>query len=405
MKTDTKTNAKLRKLSSIVSLCIIGAILLGQITLRVIEKRKVEKLHDNVVTAGQAYLQTKYGFTTDLTDETEYPARQRILLGEGIYEFSAEYNGRKFYVWVNSNTDDTDKCKDSYQYEDMFSEIKNRLYAEFPTSFIHYFWIGDDDEWETSHLLNGGFSEYYDGSNLDDILKKSGMGNIKFCVANASFKDSDIPQMLSDLNFSYCLTAFDNAEHLNEFQKLVEDTGTQLSTEYTLYKYAYPYITENINNLHGEVSTPQIVLHDAEDFVYSYLPIENSGFPVAADIAPPTALETKAFTELFYYAGSKTSEGYDERQYVDTPVSVPHYFECGYGDVMIYYPLEKLKKYRIEDISYAWYSRGGFSNNRNIEKPVVFGDYAVLRLQYGEMYFMLVNMSGKGEYTPGWAVK
>ena len=160
MKTDTKTNAKLRKLSTIVSLCIIGAILLGQITLRVIEKRKVEKLHDNAVTAGQAYLQTKYGFTTDLTDETEYPARQRILLGEGIYEFSAEYNGRKFYVWVNSNTDDTDKCKDSYQYEEMFSEIKNRLYAEFPTSFIHYFWIGDDDEWETSHLLNGGFSEY-----------------------------------------------------------------------------------------------------------------------------------------------------------------------------------------------------------------------------------------------------
>ena len=59
MKTDTKTNAKLRKLSTIVSLCIIAAILLGQITLRIIEKKKAEKLHDNAVAAAQEYLQTK----------------------------------------------------------------------------------------------------------------------------------------------------------------------------------------------------------------------------------------------------------------------------------------------------------------------------------------------------------
>ncbi len=404
MKTDTKTNAKLRKLSTIVSLCIIAAILLGQITLRIIEKKKAEKLHDHAVAAAQEYLQTKYGFTTNLKDESEYPARRNILLRQGIHEFSAEYNGRSFYVWVNTNSEAINKCKDSYQFEDMYAEIKNRLYSEFPTSFIHYFWLGDDDEWDASMLLYGGFSEYYDGSNLDDIIKKCGKGGIKFCVANASFKDSDLPQMLSDLNFSYCLTAFDTEDHLNEFKKLV-DSDSQLFTEYSQYKYAYPYITENINNLHGEISTPQIVLREAEDYVYSYLPIENAGFPVAADIAPPTALETKAFTELFYYGGSKTSPAYDEREYVDTPVSVPQYFECGYGDVMIYYPLEKLKNYRIEDISYAWYSRGGFSNNRNIEKPVIFGDYAVLRLQYGEMSFMLVDMSGKGEYTPGWAAK
>ena len=384
----------------VICLCIYIALLLSQIH----EKTEAKKLHDDAVTAAQGYLQSKYGFSASISDETEYPARQRLLLKYGIYEFTSEYNEKTFSVWVNKNKENGILCKDSYQLDDMYSDIKNRLEDEFPVSFISDFWLGDTDEWETGLFLHGGFSDYYDGTNLNEIITKSGKGHIDMCVAEASFEDSDIDKKLSDLNFTYCLTAFDSAEHLDEFKKFI---GTEKTAfyDYTQYKYAAPYITEHIDNLSGEKTKLNIDIKHSDDFMYAYLPVENRNFLASENIEPPSKLDANYFIDLFEFKGSKLTKAYDEREYVDTPVSEPWQFNCRFGDIMIYYPLDKLSEYDVEDLGGAWRSQSSIHNNRDIEKLVIFGDYAVLRLQFTNMDFMLVDMSGKDTYTPGWAEK
>ena len=66
----------------------------------------------------------------------------------------------------------------------------------------------------------------------------------------------------------------------------------------------------------------------------------------------------------------------------------------------IYYPLEKLDGYDIEKVGLAWFSAGGMSDNHNIEKARVCGDYAVFNMPYGEDYFRLVYSENLAEYEP-----
>lgn len=392
---------KARKIAAAICLCIL-VVLLSSIIYRKIEAKK---LHDAAVTQAQDYLHSKYGFSASISDETEYPRRQQWLLKYGIYEFTSEYNGKTFSVWVNNNSENGILYKDSYQFDEMYSDIKNRLEDEFPVSFISDFWLGDNDEWDTGISLYGGFSDYYDGTNLNEIIMKSGKGNITMCVAEASFESSDIDKKLSNLNFIYCLTAFDSAKHLDEFEKFI-GTETTAFNDYTKYKYAAPYITEHIDNLSGKKTKLNIDIKHSDDFMYAYLPVENRNFPTSGNINPPSKIDINYFIGRFEFKGSEYTKAYDEREYVNTPVSEPWQFRHRYGDVMIYYPLDKLSGYDIEELGGAWSSEGsGFVSNRNIESLVVFGDYAVLRLQFSNMDFMLVDMSGKGKYTPGWAEK
>ena len=367
-------------------------------------KAEAKKLHDAAAAQAQEYLQSKYGFDAPMSDESEYPLRQKWLLEESVYEFSSEYDGRKFTVWVNTSDGDNIRCKDSYQFDDMYSDIKDMIVAEFPESFISDLWLGDNDEWETYISLKGGFSDYYDGTNLDEMMKKSGKGVIEVCVAESSLEDSELEKKLSELNIKYCLTAFDTAEHLDEFQKFCE-SGQSYLHEFTEYKYAVPYITEHIDNYSGERKTLAIDLKDCGEFKYVYLPVENTGFPESEETSPPTKMDLGLFNRGFVWKGSEYNSAYDEREYIDTPVSDPWGFETRYGDVMVYYPLEKLKGNNIDDLRFAWRSYGGFANDRDIEKFKVFGDYAVLRLEFGDTRFMIVDMSGKDEYIPGWMNK
>ena len=330
-------------------------------------KAEAKKLHDAAAAQAQEYLQSKYGFDAPMSDESEYPLRQKWLLEESVYEFSSEYDGRKFTVWVNPSDGDNIRCKDSYQFDDMCAKFKDMIEAEFPKSYISDLWLGDNDEWKTGNSLYGGFSDYYDGTNFVEMIKKNGKGSITVCVAESSLEDS-----------------------LNKF---------------TEYKYAVPYITEHIDNLSGEKKKLAIDLKDCGEFKYAYLPVEIRGFPESEETSPPTKMDLGLFNMGFVWGGSDYNSAYDEREYIDTPVSDPWGFETRYGDVMVYYPLEKLKGHNIDDLGFAWRSYSGQTNNRNIEKLTVFGDYAVLRLAFGDTRFMIVDMSGKDEYIPGWMKK
>ncbi len=395
-----KVRKKAGTILTVVWACSVAAFF----SYKIYNKVEAKKKHDAAAVLAQEYLQSKYGFDAEMTDDSEYPMRQGLLLKKSIYEFSSEHDGRKFTVWVNTSDGDNVRCKDSYQFDDMYSDIKDMIGAEFPESFISYLWLGDNDEWETCISLKGGFSDYYDGTNLYEMMKKSGKGSIEVCVAESSLEDSELEKKLSELNFSYCLTAFDTAEHLDEFQKSFVSNKTYFN-DFLKYQYAVPYITGHIDNYSGERKTLAIDLKDCGEFKYVYLPVENTGFPESEETSPPTKMDLGLFNMGFVWGGSDYNSAYDEREYIDTPVSDPWGFETRYGDVMVYYPLEKLKGHNIDDLRFAWRSYGGFANDRNIEKFKVFGDYAVLRLELPSTRFMIVDMSGKDEYIPGWKDK
>ena len=357
-----------------------------------------QKLHDAAAVSAQEYLQSKYGFTSTMSDETEYPMRQEGLLEKNVYEFSSEYNGRNFYVWVNKSDDNNIRYKDSYQFDDIYSDIESELKSEFPESFISYFWIGDNNEWDTNFSLYGGFAEYYNGDNLDELMK-NGRGSVTMCIADATLENTAITQKLSDLNFSYCLTVFDNTEHLDEFEKFSEKKSSVIS--YIWYEYAAPYITEHKDNFGGEEHKLNIDIKQCGEFSYAYL--SNMDFPFSESIKPPEKVDTNTFINHFRYENSDVKKSYDEREYVDAPVSEAWKFEGGSEDVIIYYPLDKLGNHNIDDIGGAWFLYGGESNNRNIDNILVFGDYAVMHLGFGTREFMLVDTSGKDQYIPQWA--
>jgi transposase len=70
--------------------------------------------------------------------------------------------------------------KDSYQFDDMCAKFNDMIEAEFPKSYISDLWLGDDDEWKTGNSLYGGFSDYYDGTNFVEMIKKNGKSFICF---------------------------------------------------------------------------------------------------------------------------------------------------------------------------------------------------------------------------------
>ena len=238
---------KMKKESIAVSILMFISIAtaIGMKCIEFHEKKEKQKLHDSAAVAAQEYLQSKYGFTSAMSDETGFPERQKVLLRDNIYEFSSEYGGKDFYVWVNKNDDSSIRCKDSYQHDEICSDIEKELKKEFPVSFISYFWIGDNDEWQTDISLHGGFSDYYTGDNLDELMK-NGRASLTMCIADASIENTNVTQKLSDLNFRYCLTVFDTAEHLDEFEKF---SGKSIfASSYMDYQYAAPYFTEHRDN-------------------------------------------------------------------------------------------------------------------------------------------------------------
>lgn len=393
---------KASKIIGIVSVCT-AAVLLSVKGYGMIKERQ---RYNEAVKAAQDHLQSKYGFSSDMSDDTQYPVRQKSLKDKNIYEFSSEHNGKSFSVFVNLDDESNIRCKDSYQLDEMYNEIKGRLEAEFPDSYIANCWLGDNDEWQTGHHLYGAFYDLYDGSNLDEIMKNSGLGQIEMCVTDTSLEGSDIYSKLEELNITYCFTAFDTKEHLEEFENL-NGKGKKVIfdyTDYADYEYAAPYITEHIDNINGEKVSRSFCVERADEFMYTYASKNSpSDFPASEYIKSPSVIETKYFTSHFKYNGSEYKEAYDEREYVDTPLTKAWQFHNGFDDLLLYFPLDKLNGHDIEDLGCAWHSNGGFANDRNIEKLVVFGDYAVARLEMNSLEVMLVDIKGKGEYIPSWA--
>lgn len=339
------------------------------------------------------YVRNKYGFEPEFVDETENVFdREKI----GIMYLNFQYNGKKFRV-VSDCLKDNTVCVDNYQYEEVKQALTDKILSECPNGKT----VNVDVAYNTplfqeffgGYLYYYGFETYYDGSNLDEILTNC-RGEVEMVFADTVFSDMDILDWLTERNIDVEFTSFDTEEHLEQFE-----AASSMVSSYSRYKMLAPYITDHLEIKDGEKQGLNISFQSCGDFIYSYFYAGDNGFPVSREV---TATEMNEGSTTF---AADMFARYDEGEYVSKPLTKEYYFDCGYGDIYIYYPLEKLKDYDIENIGAAWYSQGGQLNNRRIEKLSVCGDYAVFVLPFDKITFMLVDTSGYDEYIPGWTKK
>ena len=141
-------------------------------------------------------------------------------------------------------------------------------------------------------------------------------------------------------------------------------------------------------------------MQNCDEFEYAYFPVELMALETQQDDIQPvrTYEESKLRGRLL-----EIYTNYGEEKWLNKPLSDEYYFDGIYGDVYIYYPLDKLDGYDLNSVGLAWFSAGGMSNNRNITKAEICGDYAVYRMPFGEDYFMFVDIGGYGEYVPDYS--
>lgn len=328
------------------------------------------------------YIRNKYGFEPEFIDVTESVFDREEL---GIMHLNFQYNGKEFMV-ISDCLNDNTVCADTYQYEEVMQAVTDKILSEYPNGKAVSVIVVNNNtplfQAYGSYVSFCGFETYYDGSNLDEILTNC-RGEVEMVFADTVFSDMDIPDWLTERNIDVEFTSFDTEEHLEQFE-----AALPMTFSYSGYKMFAPYITDHLEIKDGEKRGLNISFQSCGDFIYSYFP--NEGFPVSSEA---TAEEKHPEAVAQHY------KRYDEGEYVSKPITNVYVFDYGWN-TYVYYPLEKLKDYDIENIGAAWYSDGGAVNNRNIEKPYVCGEYAVFRLPGN---FMLVDMSGYDEYIPGWA--
>lgn len=349
-------------------------------------KMQYEQASTNAV----GYIYKKYGFEAEIVEDKSKDSWNSYLLKYGRMRLLAKYDTEKFFVFSDC-IQDSPVGYDSYQYEEIKTAVINKISDELPGGKLIDYSVLSNDPWDPCVGIYG-FQTYYDGNNLDEVLTGC-WGEIDMVFANTNFSGIFIADKLSEWNIDFEFTSFDTQERMEKF---ANENSQYLNYGYGAFEKYAPYITDHLEIKDGEVLGLDINMQSFGDFMYSYFPVENRSFPISYNMTVEER-ETKYFKQHY--------DWYKEGEYVSKPITNAYYFNCRYGDIYVYYPLDKLKDYDIENIGAAWYSGGGITNNRNIEKLSVCEDYAVFCLPFHQMEFMLVDTSGYEEYVPGWAEK
>ncbi|MGN0666796.1 MAG: hypothetical protein ACI4KF_09760 [Huintestinicola sp.] len=299
--------------------------------------------------------------------------------------FNAEHSGRDFSVFFQKQ-EDSITCFDNYQWDEIYPAAEKYIYESFPQGKIVdmrfcckdtvYYYFMDKDS-------------YFDGENIADILKNS-IGQLKMVCYDTSFSQSEISEVIPADSLKIEFASFDTKEHCDEYYSRKRDFYGVYDFHLDLEKYA-PYITDYLKMDKEDVSGFDVTIMENEEFRYAYFPVEPRKLVSKTSVIAEPVDKSK-LNDVFAKHG--------EESFLSRPISAEYYFDSIFGDVLVYYPLEKLEGYDIENVGLAWFSCGGMSNNRNIEKPQICGEYAVYNMPLGEDYFMLVDTSGMGEYVP-----
>jgi lipoprotein len=376
------------KIKAILSTAILVACFLTAVGVRYYQQH----MHDKEIAFAKAeaedHLAEKYGiedisleqidaFITYFGDKDDY----RVA-------FSANCGGEEFRIIYFKNNGKAE-CFDDYQYEEIRSALEKYFCEKFPKgSVVSLYFHGKG-------IPYSGFmykDVLFNGENITEILEKCN-GDLEMVFYDTEFSQSDIEKVIPQNSFRVEFASFDTKEHCEEF---LNDIKKCEPYDYYFYKglekYA-PHLTDYIKMNNNDVSGYDITILENDEFRYAYFPVEPRKLVTRTDITAEPVEKSKV-TEIFTRYGEENSLG--------KPLSKEYYFDSMYGDVWVYYPLEKLEGYDIENVGLAWLSAGGMSNNHNIEKAQICGEYAVFNMPFGEDYFMLVVTSGLEEYVPNY---
>lgn len=357
---------------------------------RIIDRIVTEKEHGAQLEQATAnavqYVRKKYGFEAEVlgADKT-YSWSYGDEIGKMTIKM--KHGDREFYVYTSRLAESTEGW-DDYQWEEISAAAVNYVNESLPGGKLVELRLGSGD---TSFVYL--MDTYFDGENIEEIFKECN-GSIEMIYADTDFSETDIPKRLYDYNIIPEFTSFDTKEHMEEFLQKSESRGYHYYNYNDYQKYA-PYITDHITFDGGETIRLNVTIQKNDEFEYCYFPTQWRSFAKSCDTVRAECQDDGHLLSIYERHG----EGYA----LSKPLSKEYSFDSIFGDVRIYYPLEKLEGYDLKNIGLAWFSGGGMSNNRNISRAEICGEYAVFNLPFGEDRFMLVDNTGQEEYVPGWA--
>lgn len=386
---------------------VLGGLAVGLIPLfsRLHEKEVYKKELAEASSQAVEYVRDKYGFEPELVDMAEdetfvrnnaYPSVESVI--------PMKANGREFYVHSYAWSDGNERS-DSYQWNEIEAAIASEIEKIVPGGNAIEIYAYNKLSNNTFQLKNC-FAEYYDGSNLEELMKNSG-GNVEMTFPN---DNTDIPasglcEKLRGWGLKYKLTVFDSDERAEEFAeklRLLNENRSYYSYSNfgnfaPLYRTYAPYIAESFfyyNEEKGGAKTIGYELQSFDDFKYGYFPTHIDDYRGSKSVG----ISYGESGEIAKWFGH-----YDEGYAVEKPLSKEYILDNGYGEAVIYYPLEKFEGMDINKIGLAWFVKDSIiTNNRDIASAEVCGDYAVFSVTSSDnnMRFMLVDMDGREDYVP-----
>lgn len=355
------------------------------------------------------YVCDKYGIEPELVDITEdswFARNNRSPSKESVIPMKA--NGREFYVQSDVWGENGIERADSYQWNEIEAAIASEIEKSVPGGETVDIYAYDKLSNNSMFRLKYVFSEYYDGSNLEKLMKNSG-GNVEMVFANVDDIDilgSGLCEKLRGWGLTYKLTVFDTDERAREFaenlRRLNEDHNYFLWSNFgnyaPLYRIYAPYIIKSFTYYSEEKGGEKTIgyeLQSFDDFKYGYFPTHLDNYTGSKSVGISYEKPGEMVNWLTKY--------FNEGDAVSKPLSKEYILENGYGEVLVYYPLEKFEGMDINKIGLMWCAmRSGVLNNRDMVRAEICGDYAVFLISApgDDMSFMLVDLDGQEDYVP-----
>ncbi len=377
---DAREEQKEKGIGRIIWKIVLVIIFVIDLCFGIKEELECRRVYKQVTTNMTEYIRNKYGFEAEPVD---LPDKQSGFWSEDrrYRMMTLQYNDKVFKVY---NDDTENRYWDNYQSEEITAAVEAYITEKMPEGKIvrmKYY-----DERCGYYCFEDA---YFDGENVEQVLYGCKVV-LEMVFADTEFSEEDV-LWLADGNIK--LTSFDTLEHRDEFLQKISNESVDSLYSYKEYQKYAPYITDYIGRVNGEITRLDIRILELDEFAYAYFPAEWRTFAKSED---KIHVETNKFNEI-----KPAYARCNEEKWLSKPLSKEYHFNAPYGDIWIYYPLDKLDAYELENIGIAWFSEGGMSNCRNISRAEICGEYAVFHMPYGEVYFMLVDTTGLGEYGPG----
>ena len=194
-------------------------------------KKEIKKWEKHAKENALIYVKEKYGFNAKITKivpEYNYgPESGKPISGTGIIFVHMKYNKRNFVVGINGDKVTTDGA-DNYQMPDILKdlkkEIKNVTNKDYKRFNLRYGFFKRDN--------NGLISDYYDKSNLKEILKENYSELVIEYLNNVNLSElKDKENILNSIN-KYILI---NYKGEGSYKKISKDKTSYLIENFETY--------------------------------------------------------------------------------------------------------------------------------------------------------------------------